>query len=123
MAKIKITEREFEIEGRVEKGKVTPFGTSAHIPFSKKHTGKIISVVIPTEPKYVWLISEQEKKKLLEDSKRNVEKTKDSTLKFHRLQEIKYLNEKEFDLHLLEKTLEYVSDKKLVSKVKKLYNL
>ena len=46
MTKIKITEKEVEIEGKIEKGKVKPIGTSAQIPFKKKHMVTIVDIIL-----------------------------------------------------------------------------
>ncbi len=122
MAKIKITEKEIEIEGRIEKGRVTPFGTSAHIPFKKKHTGKLVNVVIPEKGKYIWLIDAEEKMLLLKSARKNIEK-ENGKLRHYRIGLINNLENEEFDIDSLIKILEFVSDKKLVKKIKSLYNL
>ncbi len=122
MAKIKITDKQIEIEGKIEKGRVTPFGTSAHIPFKKKHTGKSVSVVVPASPKYVWLINKREKITLLKSAKENIEK-KDGKLEHYRLGLIDELENDEFNLDALVKILEFVGNRKLVRKIVSLYNL
>ena len=45
-------EKEY-IEGEVIDSRVKPFGTSAHIPISKKHIGKRVLVIIPDEKELV----------------------------------------------------------------------
>lgn len=54
--KIKITNEVKEYEGTVTEKIVTPFGNSAHISVGKKHTGKIIPMVVPSNPKYKWVL-------------------------------------------------------------------
>jgi putative transposon-encoded protein len=76
MSKIKITEKTQEIEGNLKKGNVKPFGTSAHIPFSRSHLGKIVNIIIPFSPKYVWIFDEELREKLIKLSKKNAENYK-----------------------------------------------
>ena len=122
MPKIKIIEKEIEIEGTIEKGNVKPFGTSSHIPFTKKHLGKVVKVVVPIKPKYVWLISKEEKNKLLKYAKKNIEK-ENGKLKHYRLQSLRDLEKTEFDLDSLVKVLDFFHDKELIKKINSLYGL
>ena len=122
MTKIKITEKEIELEGTLEDGKVTPFGTSAHIPFKKKHTGKVVSVVVPVKPKYIWLISKTERDTLLKIAKKNIQ-VENGKLEHYRLQLIDDLEHEKFNIDSLIKILDFIPNKKLVSKIKSLYNL
>lgn len=122
MVKIKITEKEVEIEGKLQKERVTPFGTSAHIPFSKQHVGKVVNVIIPKESSYVWLISPKEKSDLLISARKNIEK-ENGQLRFYRLELIDQLEKEEFNLQHLIKILDFVSNIDLVKKIKRLYNL
>ena len=122
MTKIKITEKEIEIEGKIEDGKVTPFGSSAHIPFGKTHRGKIVKIVIPTKTKYIWLISMRERNRLLKIAKKNIE-NKDGKLEHYRLSLIEELKEDTFDIDSLIKVLKFVPNFKLISKIKELYDL
>jgi len=93
-----------EQEGKIEKGKVKPFGTSAHIPFKKKHTGRIVDVVIPTKGKYTWLINLEERKSLFKSAKKNIEKA-NGKLEHYRLQLIDDLKNEEFGIDSLIKIL------------------
>ena len=120
--KIKITKQEKEIEGSIEKGVVKPFGTSAHIPFKKKHTGKLVDVVVPEKPEYTWLISKIERDTLLKIAKKNIQ-VENGKLEHYRLQLISDLEQESFNLDSLIKILDFIPNKKLVSKIKSLYNL
>ena len=122
MVKIRITSREIEIEGQIEKGRVTPFGTSAHIPFKKKHTGKVVSIVVSKNGKYIWLLNTQERKVLIESARKNIEKA-GGKLRHYRLQLLEDLENKEFSIYSLIKVLRFVDNKELVNKIKGLYNL
>ncbi len=122
MAKIKIIDKEVEIEGKVEKGKVTPFGTSAHIPFKKKHTGKLVDVVVPEKTKYIWLINTKERTALLKAAIKNINE-ENGRLEHYRLGLIEDLENDEFNIDSLIKILEFVNDKKLIEKIKSLYNI
>ena len=68
MGKIKITSKEKEIEGDVFGGLVKPFGTSAHIPFSRKYVGSHIDVIVPSERVYCWIFSERERSDLIREA-------------------------------------------------------
>ncbi len=126
MAKIKITEKEIEIEGTVEEKKVTPFGTSAHIPVSKKHSGKYVSVVVPSKSKYFWLLTSGELKEINIVVDKIIEK-KDSKLHHYRLGCLKNINQTKFHLGDLQKVYELLKESKnhkhLVKKLKEAYNL
>lgn len=122
MTIIKITEKEVKLEGELRKERVTPFGTSAHIPFNKKHTGKVVNVIIPENSTYVWLISKKERNNLLRIAKKNIEK-QNGKLEYYRLNLINGLEKEEFDLESLIKILDFVSDIHLVDKIKRLYNI
>ena len=65
MVKIKIVQREQEIEGKIFEGKVTSFGTSAHIPFSKRFLGRKVKIIIPEEAECFWVFSEEERKEFV----------------------------------------------------------
>ncbi len=123
MSKIKITEKEIKLDGKVEPGRVTPFGTaSAHIPFKKEHTGKIVSVVVPTNTKYTWLISQTDRNLLLSIARKNIQDA-DGKLEHYRLQLINDLEKEEFNLDSLIKILNFVPNIRIVSKIKSLYNI
>jgi putative transposon-encoded protein len=57
MPRIKITEKETEIDGALFESSVKPFGTSAHIPFTKQQMGKKVKIIVPTETEYVWVFN------------------------------------------------------------------
>ena len=122
MSKIKITQKEKVIEGKLYESKVTPFGTSAHIPFSKQHTGKIVNVIVPDGSKYIWLITKEEQSLLFEYAIETILE-KGGELEHYRLELLKDLEHDSFALDSLIKILEFVPDKKLVAKIKSLYNI
>ena len=126
MTKIKIIEKETEIEGTVEEKKVTPFGTSAHIPVSKKHSGKYVNVVVPTKSKYFWLLTDVELKEVNLVVNKIIEK-KDGKLHHYRLGALSNINQTKFYLEDLQKIYELLKESKnhkhLVNKLKKAYNL
>ncbi len=125
--KIKITEKQKEFEGVVIEGKVTPFGTSSHIPFRKEHTGKIVNVIVPGEPVYIWLISKIEKDKLLKTAKKIISK-ENGKLEHYRKLLIDDLEDGDrFSISSLIKVIrlleEYKLEKLLIKKIKKIYNI
>ena len=126
MKKIKITKDEKELEGEIKKGNVTLFGNSAHIPFSKKHLAKKVSVIIPSNPEYIWLLTKLEKKKLINIASKVVKK-ENGKLEHYRQGLIKDLSGKSFDINSLIKIVDIIeSDKKeikLIKKIKKLYHM
>jgi len=115
------------LHGEVLNGKVTPFGTSAHIPFSKKHIGKKIKIVVPDETLYVWVFSEKERKEFVEACLKELEKNPEGRLAFHKRSAIKNILESEFDIDNLAKAVEILKGNKkyerLVQKIKKVYSL
>lgn len=120
--KIKIIEKEIELNGELEKGKVAPFGTSAHIPFKKRHIGKIVNVIIPEKTKYVWLLTPEEKNLLLSNLKKNIMK-EDGKLEHFRLGALDDLKKEEFDIDSLEKLIDFLDYKNLKNKIIRIYNL
>ena len=122
--KIKIVKQEKEIEGEIIEGRVTPFGTSAHIPFRKEHLGKAVPVIIPTEPKYIWLLKEIERKKIINSAKKII-KEENGKLEHHRLKLLEELEGKTFDLDSLQKILILLENKgklkELIKKITKSY--
>lgn len=124
MAKIKITQKEQEIEGKLVSGEVKPFGTSAHIPFRKEHTGKVINVVIPNDPQYVWVFDKNALTRLCNEALKHVT---DGKTAFIQRSTIENVRSGKFMLHELEKTMELVKSsntlKKDIQRIKASYNL
>lgn len=126
MEKIKVTSKEKEFVGSITEGKVTPFGTSAHISFPKKHTGKIVNVITPANPDYVWVLSDIVKEKVVNACEKIITK-EDGRLEKHRLDILRNIQEPRFKLNDLIKVIEILKKstkhKYLISKIKKVYNL
>jgi len=126
MTKIKIASNVREIEGRIEKGRVTPFGTSAHIPFSKKYLGKEVYVIVPEEPNYSWILSKDELERFAKIAVACVEE-EGGQLAHYRLQCIDSIKKGKFDMGDLCKIVEilkkYGKCNDLVSKLKRSYPL
>ncbi len=122
--KIRITKQEKEIEGSLEEGFVKPIGTSAHIPFSKKHLGKIVPVIVPKKPKYFWLIKESEKKKIISEARKIIIE-EDGKLEHFRLGLLEDLEGNNFDLISLLKIVSILEnkekEKEITKKIRKLY--
>lgn len=55
MTKIKIINKERELEGSIKEARVMPFGTSSHIITSKEDIGKKVYLVIPHKAGYFWV--------------------------------------------------------------------
>ena len=72
MARIKVTEKHQEIEGKMFAGVVKPVGNSAHIPFRKEHVGKHVSVIVPSESMFCWIFSEAELKTFVSEGKKAI---------------------------------------------------
>lgn len=125
MSKIKITKEIKEYEGNVEEKVATPFGTSAHINVGKKHTGKIMPLISPSNPEYKWVLSKDDLKKVVKECKRILDKEV-GKLKHYKEQAVKNIQNK-FLLSDLAKVVEILNkDKKnssLVKKIKKTYTL
>ena len=124
MVKIKIIQKEQEIEGKISKGVVKPFGNSAHIPFRKEHMGKYVNVVVPNEPIFCWVFSDSELKRFVKEAKKTINKTS-SKMTFHYLSAVERIEENKFevnDILIICNRLE--EDKKcldLVKKIRKVY--
>lgn len=123
MAKIKVTEKSHELEGSIKKGNVKPFGNSAHIPFLKEHTGKIVDVIVPNSPLYIWVFDESLRKRLIKLAKNKAESYKKD--RHYLLKAIQDFSKKEFKIDSLMKVLSLVEkDHKLIKeilKIKKTY--
>ena len=122
--KIKITKEEKEIEGSLEEGYVKPIGTSAHIPFSKKHLGKIVPVIVPKNPKYFWLLNESEKKTIISEARKIIIE-ENGKLEHFRLGLLEDIEGNKFDLISLLKIISILEskekEKEITGKVRKLY--
>lgn len=123
--KIKITKEIKEFEGTTEKGFVKPFGTSAHISIGKKHFGKEVIVVIPSEPKYCWILSDLEKDKLIKVAKNIIQK-KGGRMEHYYFECLEDLKKTIFSLNsLIKLTLlvqEERTERKLTEKIRKFYS-
>jgi len=60
---MKIINEELEID-EIYKGKVKPIATGGYIPFFKKFIGRIVHIVLPSEPKAYWLFKKEDIKVL-----------------------------------------------------------
>jgi len=95
--KIKITSKEKEIEGNITSGVVKPFGTSAHIPFSKQHIAKKVNVVVPVNPNYSWIFSESELNQFISEAKKIIEK-EGGKLAFYKLESLNRIKSSNFQI-------------------------
>lgn len=122
--KIKITKQDKEIEGSLEEGFVRPFGTSAHIPFSKKHLGKVLPIIIPETPQYSWLLKDFEKDQMIDDAKEIILE-KNGELEHLRLGLLEDLQGDQFDLSSLMKITSILEDEneddEIAKKIRNLY--
>ena len=120
--KIKITEKEKTIEGKIIKGIVKPFGTSAHIPFSKQHIAKNINVIIPSDSNYSWIFSDKELNQLIIESKKLIEK-EGGKLAFHKLESLERIKKSKFKIEDLSLICSILRENnkliKLVNKIEK----
>jgi len=126
MSKIKITSKEQIIEGNLIDNVVKPFGNSAHIPISKKHTGKKIGVVVPEEPFYAWVLNKEKGKRFLAKAKQ-LNKRKGGKLEFHTRECIQRIEEGNFKIEDLEKIYELIAEAEpknlIIKELKRVYNL
>jgi putative transposon-encoded protein len=126
MAKIRITKHESEIEGAVQESVVKPFGTSAHIPISRRHLGKVVHIVIPEEPEYCWILSDKEKTEALEACSKILEK-EDSKMSSYRSKMANSIKDARFELQDLYAVVETLKKspkhRSLAEKIRKAYNL
>ena len=128
MEKIRVIKREKEIEGQVFEGKVTKFGTSAHISFSKKHLGKKVKIIVPSEAEYIWILGKEELNDFVKSCSKSLKKLP-KHMHLDKKQAIKNILEGEFleeylhhALEILEKSKEK-KDKELVEKIKSVYGI
>lgn len=124
--KLKITNQTKEVEGKIENKVVTPFGNSAHIPISRKHSGKILPVIFPEETIFSWILSNEDLEKIIKAYNKILD-TEDNRLKHHKRNAIKNLKSKRFserDLHTVLTMLKKDSkNKSLIKKLNKFYSL
>ncbi|MBT96599.1 MAG: hypothetical protein QF567_01195 [Candidatus Pacearchaeota archaeon] len=124
--KIKITKEEKKLEGEIEKGNVVLSGNLVYIPFKKKHLAKKVSIIVPSNPEYIWLLTKLEKKKLINIAS-NIIKKENGKLEPHREDLIKEISGKSFDINSLVKIVYLIESNKkeikLIKKIKKLYNI
>jgi putative transposon-encoded protein len=125
--KIRVTDKVKEIEGQIIERVVTPFGTSAHIPFSKQHVGKIVSVIVPEESEYTWVLSKKELDEVIKASDKVLKSQKESRLTFFKRGCINHLKDKIFSYDDLIKVLGILEESKnykvLAEKIRKTYSL
>jgi len=127
MSKIKIVSKEKEFEGTVEEKVATQFGCSAHISVSKKHSGKVIPIIIPAHPEYAWILSEKDLKQVIDACKDVLQSQTETKLTFFKNETIKNIQEKRFSLDELIKIIGILEQKyqyqKLAKKIKLVYGL
>lgn len=125
--KIKITKSEREIEGNIQEAVVKPFGTSGHISLGKKHLGKVINIIIPSKPKYCWVLQNNELTELIDVCTKILSKDKESRLKPLLLQSVNNIKNTKFDLNDLIKSVEILKGspehQHLIKKIEEIYNL
>lgn len=125
--KIKITKETKEIDGQVIDKSVTFFGTSAHIPFSKSHLGKIVSVVVPSEPKYIWLFNSEKLKEVVKECKKIIASEPESRFTTLKEEFVFNIQQKTFSLDDIIKVVEILNkdkkNKSLVESLRQAYNI
>lgn len=126
MPKIKITKEIKEYEGTIEEKVVTPFGNSAHINVGKKHTGKILPIIIQSDPEYKWILSDIDLKEVVKECKRLLKNEK-GRFKFYKVSALKNIQSGKFNMgdlvwvvSILEKSSKNIL---LVKRIKSTYNL
>jgi len=124
--KIKITEKEKEIQGTIKEGILKPFGSSSHFITNKKHRGKYVNIIIPEKAKYGWLLSEFERDEIIKTCIK-IAKQENGKLKKYKIQAIENLRNVKFNLDDLIKTLEILEKsekhKQIIAKIKEAYDL
>ena len=120
--KIKIISKEKEYEGSVEEKVATPFGNSAHINVGRKHSGKYLSVIIPSKPEYSWVLSEADLSLVVKEC-REILKNDNGELKHYKQEALKNVQSKRFSLNDLEWVLKILKNKPLIKKIKFVYSL
>lgn len=124
--KIKITSADREIEGIVTEVEVKPFGSSAHIVMPKRHFGKIVNVIIPNNPQYVWILSDTELNEVMKVCYMIAVK-ENGKLEQVKLEAINNLKKTKFNIDDLLKVLEMLkkspNHQHLVKKIQNYYHL
>ena len=127
MSKIKIVSKEKEFEGTVEEKVATQFGCSAHISVSKKHSGKVIPIIIPAHPEYAWILSEKDLKQVIDACKIILQSSTETKVTFFKNEAIKNIQEKRFSLENLKWIIAILEQEpknaSLVKKINSAYGL
>jgi len=127
MAKIKITKEIKELDGKVHEKYVAPFGTSAHITFPRQHIGKVVDVLVPTDVRYKWVLSDDELNTTVKASENVLKINPNSKMTFHLEESIKNIQDKTFLFEDLINVLSLLrKDKKnikIIEKIKYYYYL
>ena len=127
MSKIKITSKEKEFEGTVEEKVATQFGCSAHLSVSKKHSGKVIPIIIPAHPEYAWILSEKDLKQVIDACKIILQSSTETKVTFFKNEAIKNIQEKRFSLENLKWIIAILEQEpknaSLVKKINSAYGL
>jgi putative transposon-encoded protein len=95
--KIKITTKEKEFEGEVIERTVSPSGNSAHIPFARKHIGKNVNVIVPSDASYSWVLTREDLKLVVHRCKEIVKKD-DSRTRHYKVNAIDNIQAKRFSM-------------------------
>ena len=123
--KIKVTKELQEYEGTVEEKVATPFGTSAHINVGKKHTGKVMAMISPSNPQYKWVLPNEDLKQVVTNCKKILAK-EGGRLKVYKEEMVENIQGK-FAIEDLAKVLDILKKDKenisLIKKIKQTYNL
>ena len=127
MSKIKIVSKEKEYEGTVEEKVATQFGCSAHLSVSKKHSGKVIPIIIPAHPEYAWILSEKDLKQVIDACKIILQSSTETKVTFFKNEAIKNIQEKRFSLENLKWIIAILEQEpknaSLVKKINSAYGL
>jgi putative transposon-encoded protein len=126
MTKIKITTDEWEIDGEITGKPVTPLGKSGHILFSKKHIGKVVSVVVPEDAEYVWVLPKDDLKRIVSACTKTLD-GEHGQLVFYKRECVQNIKHSRFSYDDLVKVLAILQEdeknSKLAEKLKNTYSL
>ena len=133
MVNIKVTEKVHEFEGEVINGVVKSFGTSAHIPFSKKFMGRKVKIIVPAGNEgnndRVWVLTDKELEEFVGNCKKALKEQPESRLTFHKKGVIENIETKNFSENDLVKAIEILKQSKnkkdieISKKIEKVYGL